>query len=156
MQNILLVVVSLLLSACAAQSTPSQKLMLSEGLYRLNGECISMMNHKVEEKDLCNKTMGISKKNSTQPEFLFTRQDGSAWVFKSSKSPKYYNNGDTGKYPVSLFLDTSEGRAYPLPGECIIDIAQEITVNCYIGFQKREKVKQVTFKGDGNWSFSKE
>jgi hypothetical protein len=144
------------LIAASVMAAPSPQLALSEGHYRLNGKCVSMKSLGSDETSKCQgqNFVGIVATDPTLPGFLFPRQDGQ-WLFQAGAPASYSNDGKTATYRISSVADTSEGRMFDLPGECVLNAEGSPTLTCAVRLNSGKSFKEATFEGDANWSFSR-
>lgn len=148
---------SLFLVACATTATapPSPQLTLSAGSYRVEGTCISMVALSRDNTAQCDTYMGIVTDDPNKPSFVFPRKDKSTWLFFVSESASYSPDGNVAKYPVSSVIDSSENRAYDLPGECVLTVQGPPSVNCFVALKSGIKMREASFRGSGTWLFKR-
>jgi hypothetical protein len=141
-------------ASVSAQSADGP-LSLAQGVYHLEGRCVSMVANSKDDTSRCLGRASIVTKNPARPTFVFSRTDG-LWVFIASANPVYSNEGKTATFPISKLIDgaTTPYRALELPGECVLNAASHPTLSCTIELQGGKNVHAI-FDGSGTWSFSR-
>ena len=153
-RHILLFVFLFFFSVCVFAEEPSNKIELSQGVYRIEGTCKSMMWNLIDVTNTCRNFAGIITDLPNRPKFFFFRTDGASWYFQGEGAPRYNADGSTATFPIVTLVDGSKKRAFDLPGECVINEKTQPTISCSIRSKKGYKLYKVIFSGKKPWIFS--
>jgi hypothetical protein len=126
------------------------------GTYRQNGNCTKLTQGHIDRTSTCSPYVGVLSLEDDRPQFMFSREDGSAWFFVSSGPPVFSENNSVAVYPVSHIFDTETKAIFQLQGECKIaigDHTEEIMCTTWREKERQKVAWMATFRGEGIWLY---
>ena len=127
---------------------------LSQGMYRIEGKCLELKDSISDMLEQCEDHFGIDATDPKLPNFIVFTREGKGWMFWSMRAKKVSADGKHAEYSLKYFTDVTLGSTYDYKGECILDLAEKIRIECRAR-RDRKVVRSVKFESQGTFVFSR-